>query len=235
MPSRFETWLLTVGSASAKADAMSAFRGRRRARAPRARARSEAPWRRRSAAGASFVRKPLAPARNALDDVLVEPNVVSTRTRRRGRRRVASMPSIFTIRMSMSTTSGACASAARIASTRAWAPRSRAAPWTWRFSRPVRWPWRRGSSMIAPTRARAAALPCGGRVPAGACASRRHLQVDGLERGAAAKVLAQAVRLDGEVGHGTILCFAGRPASARGTVRARRLIRSDERDLPDPW
>jgi hypothetical protein len=25
------------------------------------------------------------------------------------------------------------------------------------------------------------------------------------------------------------------PASARGTVRARRLIRSDERDLPDPW
>ena len=72
MPSRFETWLLTVGSASAKDDAMSAFRGRRRARAPRGRARSAAPWRRRSAAGASFVRKPLAPARNALDDVLVE-------------------------------------------------------------------------------------------------------------------------------------------------------------------
>ena len=36
-------------------------------------------------------------------------------------------------------------------------PRSRAAAWTRRFSRPVRWRWKRGSSMIAPTRASAAA------------------------------------------------------------------------------
>jgi hypothetical protein len=45
------------------------------------------------------------------------PNVVRISTRWRGSRRVASMPSISGIRMSMSTTSGASAPAARTAST----------------------------------------------------------------------------------------------------------------------
>ena len=41
-----------------------------------------------------------------LDDVLVSPNVVRMRTRWRGSRRVASMPSITGMRMSIRTTSG---------------------------------------------------------------------------------------------------------------------------------
>ena len=43
------------------------------------------------------------------------------------------------------------------ASMRPRAAGSRAAARIWRFWRPVRWPWNRGSSTMAPTRASAAA------------------------------------------------------------------------------
>ena len=47
-------------------------------------------------------------------------------------------------------------------------------------------------------------------------AAARHLQVDGLERGAVTEALAQAVGLDGELGHGPIL-----PAPRRRRLRPR--------------
>jgi hypothetical protein len=51
-------------------------------------------------------------------------------------------------------------------------------------------------------------------------ASARHLQVDGLERGAVAEALAQAMGLDRELGHGPILRRAGR-ARLRPRDRSR--------------
>ena len=69
--------------------------------------------RRAPARGTSLVRKPLAPARSASTMYSSRPNVVRTRTRWRGSRRVASMPSMPGMRMSIRITSGRCCSAAR--------------------------------------------------------------------------------------------------------------------------
>ena len=69
-----------------------------------------------SRVGASLSRKPLAPARSASMMYSSSPKVVRMSTRWRGSRRVASMPSMPGMRMSISTTSGRCASAAATAS-----------------------------------------------------------------------------------------------------------------------
>ena len=60
-----------------------------------------------SRVGASLSRKPLAPARSASMMYSSSPKVVRISTRWRGSRRVASMPSMPGMRMSISTTSGA--------------------------------------------------------------------------------------------------------------------------------
>ena len=143
------------------------------------------------------------------------------------------------------------------ASTRPWARLSRAAACTWRFSRPVRCGWKRGSSMIAPTRASASARspgrswPSSRIVPAGRLgeaeqqadqrrlagavgpeeaerAAARHLQVDGLERGAVTEALPEAVvSMASEVMARTYVRSV-RSTSAARLIYAVGPIRSDE-------
>ena len=137
------------------------------------------------------------------------------------------------------------------------ASRPRAAAWTCRFSRPVRCGWKRGSSMIAPTRASAAArsprqvVPeqahaAGGRLGeaeqqpdqrglAGAVGAEeaegdaaRHLEVDAVERRPRAEPLAEAAGLDGEVGGG------GGGHAAKLRARDRRVVGRQDEPPPPP-
>ena len=140
-------------------------------------------------------------------------------------------------------------------STRPCALLSRAAAWTCRFSRPVRWRWKRGSSMIAPTRASASARvrslaeqpdrPAGRvgeaekqpdqRGLAGAIgpeeaerAAAWDLEIDALERDAFTEALAERGGVDGQVGHETKLRSPRRSDLGRAVELGGRLIPLDE-------